>query len=129
MIVPLSNRHASSLCSALFFARLYLDEDVDVLVADLVRAQGFSVTTVRRENRLGDDDEEHLAFAAAQNRVVVTHNRADFEALAVRYFNEGRTHAGIVCAFRRSPHEVAARLIRLVNEYAANELKNQLVYL
>jgi hypothetical protein len=29
------------------FIELYLDEDVDVLIADLVRARGFRVTTTR----------------------------------------------------------------------------------
>lgn len=34
--------------SQLFIA-LYLDEDVDVLVARLIRARGFSATTARGE--------------------------------------------------------------------------------
>lgn len=109
------------------FARLYLDEDV--LVADLVRGQGFMVTTARSEGMLSRGDEEQLSFAAAHEWVVVTHNRADFEELAARYFEEGRAHAGIVCAFRRPPREIVARLIRLINEHTADELKNQLVYI
>jgi hypothetical protein len=34
------------------FIEVYLDEDVNVLVADLIRARGFSLTTVRDEGML-----------------------------------------------------------------------------
>jgi hypothetical protein len=47
------------------FIELYLDEDVDVLIADLLRARGFSVLTTRDAGRLHATDEEQLAFAAA----------------------------------------------------------------
>ena len=43
------------------FIELYLDEDVDVLVAELVRARGFSVTTTRDAGQLGNTDAEQLA--------------------------------------------------------------------
>jgi hypothetical protein len=78
---------------------------------------------------LEKSDAEQLAFAAAQEMVLVTHNRADFENLARRYFEEGRTHAGIICAFRRPPHECALRLIALLNNRTAAEFKNQLLYI
>jgi len=63
------------------FARLYLDEDVHVRIARIVRGHGFSVRTVRGENMLGATDAEQLAFAADQGLVIVTHNRTDFENL------------------------------------------------
>jgi hypothetical protein len=110
------------------FARLYLDKDVDVLVADLVRGQGFAAAKARSEAMRGATDAEQLAFAAEQGRVLVTHNRLDFEELAVGYYEEGRTHGGIVCAFRRPPHDLASRLVRLLNEYTAGEFENQVVY-
>jgi hypothetical protein len=42
--------------SRLFIA-LYLDEDVDVLVAELIRAYGFDVLTTRDAGLLGEDDD------------------------------------------------------------------------
>jgi hypothetical protein len=85
------------------FARLYLDEDVHVRVASIVRGHGYEVDTARGEGMLGAGDEDQLAFAADNGRVLVTHNRVDFEILARRYFDEGRSHSGIVCAVRRPP--------------------------
>jgi hypothetical protein len=34
------------------FIELYLDEDVDVLVADLIRARGFTIVTTRDAGNL-----------------------------------------------------------------------------
>ncbi|NBC19396.1 MAG: hypothetical protein GVY18_18985 [Bacteroidetes bacterium] len=111
------------------FARLYLDEDVDVLVAHLVRSRGFEVATTHSERMLGQSDASQLAYASEHAWALVTHNRTDFEALAVQYFEEGRMHWGIICAFRRPPHDLADRLVRLLNEHTAADLKNQVVYL
>ena len=44
------------------FIELYLDEDVDVLVADLVRARGFVVVTTRDAGNLGASDLDQLYF-------------------------------------------------------------------
>ena len=63
------------------FIELYFDEDVSAVVADLIRARGFSVTTTREAGRLGSSDAEQLAYAARQQKTFLTHNRADFESL------------------------------------------------
>ena len=42
------------------FASLYLDEDASVLIADILRARGFDVTTTRNEKMLSRDDPEQL---------------------------------------------------------------------
>ena len=73
------------------FIALYTDEDVDILVADLLRARGFDVLTTRDALRLHATDEEQLAFSATEGRALLTHNRADFEALHQAYKPQGRT--------------------------------------
>ena len=110
------------------FARLYLDEDVHVRIARIVRGHGFSVRTTRGENMLGATDKEQLAFAAERDLVVVTHNRTDFEELARQYYEEERRHAGIICAVRRPPRDCAVRLIALLNDRTAAECVDQLLY-
>lgn len=74
------------------FICLYLDEDVNVLVADLLKARGFDVLTVRDAGQLQASDEEQLACAVSQRRTLVTHNRSDFEKLIQTYFDTSRTH-------------------------------------
>ncbi|MBM4044089.1 MAG: hypothetical protein FJ279_03165 [Planctomycetes bacterium] len=111
------------------FIELYLDEDVSALVGKLVRSRGFAATTAREAGEAGKSDAEQLAFAASQQRTLLTHNRADFEALARQYADEGRTHYGIVIAVRRPPHEIARRLLTILNRVPADEMVNQLRYI
>lgn len=115
--------------AARLFAHCYLDEDVHVTVAEIMRGHGYVVTTARDEEMLGASDSEQLAFAVSRERVLVTHNRVDFENLAYRYFEEGWPHWGIICAMRRAPRPLARRLISLLENRTADEFKNQLLYI
>jgi predicted nuclease of predicted toxin-antitoxin system len=89
------------------FIQLYLDENVDVRVAAVVRGRGFEVQTCGQAGKLGKSDDEQLAYAAAQGFVLVTHNRAHFEALASEYLEQGRSHAGIIVAVQRPYRDIA----------------------
>jgi predicted nuclease of predicted toxin-antitoxin system len=111
------------------FVELYLDEDVDVLVAELLRARGYSVTTTRDAGQLGNTDAEQLAYAIQAGRAILTHNRLHFEALGREYLVAGQTHFGILLANRHPPYEIARRLLLLLNQVTADELKDQIRYL
>lgn len=110
------------------FIELYFDEDVSVLVADLMRARGFAVTTTQDAGRLGATDSEQLAHAVSLRRTFLTHNRADFEQLAREYFRAGRGHYGLIIAIRRPPRELAGRILSVLNTVTADEIENQLRY-
>lgn len=103
------------------FVSLYLDEDVDVLVAKLIRSRAFSALTTHDANQ--------LAFAARNRCAILTHNRADFENLARQYLSTGQIHAGIFIAVRRPPYEITRRLLILLNQITADEMDNQTLYL
>lgn len=111
------------------FIELYLDEDVDVLIADLVRARSFQAITTQEAGQTGKDDTEQLAYAVGQQKTILTHNRSDFELLAQQYFVTGQTHYGIIIAARRSPYEIVRRLLTILNQVAADEMENQLRYI
>ena len=111
------------------FTALFLDEDVDILVARLLRARAFGVLTTVEAGRRGRDDEAQLAFAAASGYAIVTHNRADYENIARMYLAENRRHAGIIVAVRNPPHEIVRRLLRILDQLTADEMHDQLLYL
>ena len=111
------------------FIELYLDEDVSVLVADLVRARGFEAVTAREAGQLNKTDAEQLTYAVSRRKTLLTHNRADFEALAREYFADGRSHYGLILAVRRPPHEIVRRLLAVMNQAAADEMINQVRYI
>jgi hypothetical protein len=62
-------------------------------------------------------------------RALVTHNRADFEQLALDYFESGRKHFGIILAVRRPVHEITRRLLTILNQVTADEMMNQIRYI
>lgn len=111
------------------FVRLYLDEDVSVLVAKLVVARGFEALTTQEAGRVGSRDESQLEFAASSQRAILTHNRVHFEILAVRWAAEGRHHAGVLIAARHPPRELLVRLLGIVNRRTADEVDDQVIYL
>lgn len=111
------------------FARLYLDEDMDVLIAELLRVREHDVITVRDAGRTGLSDPDQLAFATSERRTMVTHNRRDYAALAQSYVTAGLEHHGMILAVRRSPYDVAQRLLNLLNRVTADEMYNQVFYI
>lgn len=111
------------------FIDLYLDEDVDVLIADLLHAYGFDALTTRDAGNLRGSDSKQLAFAIGQKRTLLTHNRADFEELAQEYFEAGREHRGIICAVRRPPREITRRLLTIIEHVTAEEMENKIRYI
>ena len=111
------------------FIELYLDEDVSTLVADLLRARGFSAITTVEAGQLGNTDIAQLSHAVSNRKVLLTHNRADFEALSRDYYESGRTHYGIIIAVRRTPYEIVHRLLPILNNVTADEMENVLRYI
>jgi hypothetical protein len=111
------------------FIELYLDEDVSVLIAELLRARGFAVTTTQEAGQVGQSDAQQLAYAVRRQRTLVTHNRDDFERLARKYFSSGLKHYGIIFAVRRPVHEFARRLLTILDQVTANEMEDQVRYI
>ncbi len=111
------------------YVRLYFDEDVSASIVDNLRQRGFDVSSARDAGRLRLDDASQLAFAAADSRAIVTHNRLDFERLHETYLSEDREHHGIIVAKRRpSDTVVVVKLLALLNEVTADDMINQLRY-
>jgi hypothetical protein len=111
------------------FIELYLDEDGDVLIAQLIRARGFTVVTTQEAGQLHNNDVEQLAYAVGQHKTLLTHNRVDFEALAQTYFAAAQPHDGIIVAVRRPPWDITRRLLRILNAVTAEEMQNQVRYI
>ncbi len=111
------------------FIETFLDEDVDVRVAGIVRSRGFKVVVTNEIGRKGKSDENQLDFAAHNGYAILTHNRVDFEKLAQNYFFEGKKHFGMIIAARHSPQAIAQRLMVILNNLTADEMINQIIYI
>lgn len=109
-------------------ARVYLDEDVSVVVAALPQARGFEALTARDTGLLGRADSAQLEFVAGAGRVLITHNRVDFERLHRSWIEGRRQYWGIIVARRRSASDLALRVARLLARLTADDVRNQLLY-
>lgn len=95
---------------------LLLDENIHPAVASGLVALGCDVVTVASRDAAGATDEEVLAIANAEGRVVVTHD-SDFGTLTVR---GGRDVVGII--YLRPGHinpGIVLQMLAVVNEVDA----------
>jgi uncharacterized protein DUF5615 len=94
-----------------------------------LRARGFDATTTVEASNSGATDEDQLAFASSRQMALLTHNRADFDALAAEYLRQGKSHYGIIISVRRPPHDILRRLLEILNTVAADEFRDQVRYI
>ena len=70
--------------------RFYLDENMNHDIARALRGRGIDVMTTAEADNIGATDEQQLAFAREENRVIVTQDE-DFLILD----SQQMPHAGI----------------------------------
>ena len=103
--------------------KLLLDEQISGRVAERLRGQGCDVVAIAEDGTLrGLSDPDVFEIAQAQKRVIVTYNRADFEAINLEYAELGREHHGLVIVHPiRFPSRDFARLTKALKGLADGE--------
>ncbi len=94
-----------------------LDEDMSHRVAVGLRQRGIDAVSVHELGRANAavPDEAQLETATVAGRVLVTYNRADFQALDAEWRLQGKAHAGILwCAERTIPRRAIGDLVRAI---------------
>ena len=83
--------------------RFHLDEHCDYAIARGLRRRGVDVTTAHEAGLLGAKDEDHLAFATSESRLIFTKDTdflrlhaAGFEHPGIVFSPQGRDTAGAV---------------------------------
>lgn len=94
----------------------YMDEHVASAVTSGLRLRGVDVLTAQEAGVLAASDEDHLALAARDGRVLFTQD-ADFLRLHAR----GIGHAGIVYAHQRTPVSRIVRGLMLIYQALDSE--------
>lgn len=81
--------------------RLLLDAHVSgPAVGRRLEAKGYDVRALDREPALeGLDDDEVLALAAQEERILVTHNVSDFPRILRELAASDRSHAGVILVY------------------------------
>jgi hypothetical protein len=109
--------------------KLYLDEDVEVFLADAVRRRGYEATTARDRGNLGISDFAQLTFACQNGFVLLTCNVSDFPRLHWELMSRNEHHTGIVVARKESPTITLRRLLTLLSSRSTEDLRDSLEYL
>lgn len=105
--------------------KFYLDEHVSRAVAKGLRQRGADVLTVPEAGMIGASDEEHLARAEREGRVIFTQDD-DFLRLAA----QGYPHAGIVYARQPTPiGEIIYGLMLVLQVLSLEEMRDHVEFL
>ena len=90
--------------------RLLLDAHISgSRVGDPLRARGHDVHALGQDRQNeGLDDEAVLALAAADRRILVTHDVKDFPAILREWAKAQRSHAGVILVYGIRPSEFGA---------------------
>jgi len=106
--------------------RFHLDENVDSAIADGLRRRGIDVTMPNDVGLIGATDDEHLAFAISQNRVILTQDD-DFLSMA----KGGISNCGIAYCHNqsRSIGQMLSALLLIWDCMTPGEMKDHIEFL
>jgi hypothetical protein len=109
--------------------RLFTDEMIDPLLAEILGAQGYDVESTEAAGRANQriHDEPQLEYATQQGRAILTFNARDFIAIDRKWKAAGTVHAGIIVSEQitnvyRLAHRVKAHLETISPSVQANTL-------
>ncbi len=103
--------------------RFFLDHDVPLDVAIVLRARGHDALQLREALPSTAPDEDVVAYARDNRRIMVSCNRAHFIALALK----AQIHPGLIILIRRRTRQAeAARLLDLLANAGEQGLANNI---
>ena len=76
--------------------KIYLDEDISPVIANVLRSRGYDVISSHEVNMNGKGDKEQLDYAIQNERVLLTFNARHFAPLIEEYYQKGKEHFGII---------------------------------
>ena len=94
--------------------KVYLDENLSPVIAELLRQDGLDATSAQDVGNAQLDDRAQLAYATREGRTIVTANVVDFVELAHEAVATNTEHAGIILvpsSFRGGEFEAIADAI------------------
>jgi hypothetical protein len=91
---------------------------------------GVDAVSTVSEGMLERSDEEQVAWAMSQGRVIVTHDVEDFSRIHSQILERGGHHAGIIAVRQDlSVGEIIRRVAHLCATLSAEDMKDRLEFL
>jgi hypothetical protein len=104
--------------------RLYVDADITPRLARTLHAAGYDVVSAHDLGNAELSDSEQMAFAATDERTLLTCNARDFTPIFEDYWFAGTQHSGVVVSEQLEFGELLRRVTTLLNTVAAEEMLN-----
>ena len=109
--------------------KLYLNEHISPEVARAIRARGYDCISTQEVELLGAPDDEQMSFAVRGDRIPVTFNVGDFQALHASHLEDNRSHPGILISTEIQISTLIQRLFNFLKSTTAEEMRNQIRWL
>jgi len=109
--------------------RLYLDEDVPETIAIALRLRGYDVITVKEASKKGSTDLEQIQYATSEERILFTHNIADFCKIHSGFISKGNEHSGIIVSRQLPVGTIVKALLRLLASVNHGKVRNNIIWL
>ncbi|MFQ5456248.1 MAG: DUF5615 family PIN-like protein, partial [Nitrospirota bacterium] len=104
--------------------KLYLDEDVDPLLANVLRERGYDVLSVQEAGKKTLSDHKQFEFAITQGRTFFTHNVKHFVKLSQEYSRFEKHHFGIIVSDHLPFKELLKRTLRLLKHHIDEDISD-----
>ena len=109
--------------------KLYFDEDTNGRLVKSLRRAGYDCLTTAEAGQLNASDEDQLALAVREGRVLVTRNKGHFYTLHCAYLETGRHHGGIIIVPVRDFKPVNRALLELLSLATAEDMQDNIEFL
>jgi uncharacterized protein with PIN domain len=104
--------------------RLYVDTDITPKLARILRSRGYDVVSAHEIGLAEVTDEEHMTFAAAERRALLSCNARDFTPIFEDYWFAGRDHSGVIVSAQLELGEMLRRVMAFLDNVTADEMRN-----
>ncbi len=108
---------------------LYLDEHVQLALAEALRARGVDILTTQEARNIGLHDVDQLAFAAGNKRSLFSYDKRHFAKIHYEWMSIKRQHAGIILSDQLTIGLLLRRLMKLHLSLNTEDMINRLEYL
>lgn len=108
---------------------MFLDEDVRILLAQVLRRRDYDVLHAVEAGRQGEGDRAQLEFATAKGRILLTRNIRDFLLLDRAFREEKMAHSGILLSDQLPFRELLRRTLNFLSRVEGREVGNRVIWL